>query len=116
MVKVELKKDLVSFQHQNGFLKFELRIPLENIDSVSTETVEPPPWFGTREDKTFYYVRNGTKCIILNLKNHEYSKVVVEVDDKESIAQMLRKSMEPPPKFSLEEYRQTHKVFPDEGS
>ena len=112
MVKVELKKDLVSFQHQNGFLKFELRIPLENIDSVSTETVEPL-WFGTREDKIFYNVRNGTKCIILNLKNHEYSKVVVEVDDKESIAKSLRESMKPPPKFSLEEYCQTRKVFPD---
>ena len=41
--------------------------------------------------KTFYYVRDRSKCIALRLKDHEYRKVVMEVDDKESIAQDLRK-------------------------
>lgn len=80
---------------------------MKNIDNVSTETVKPlwlavkigthmPPifWAGTfwtREGKTFYYVGNRSKCITLKLKDHEYSKVVLEVDDKEGIAYNLRK-------------------------
>ncbi len=108
MVEVELKKDLVTFKHQNAFLKLDLRIPLENIDSVSTETVTPLRWTG--EGKVFYYVKNISKCIMLKLKDCEYSKVVIEVDDKERVAQILRESIKPPPKFSLREYTQLRKV------
>ena len=41
--------------------------------------------------KTFYYVRDRSKCIALRLKDHEYRKVVMEVEHKERIAQDLRK-------------------------
>ena len=47
--------------------------------------------FRTMAGKTFCYVRDRSKCINLRLKDHEYRKVVMEVDDKESIAQDLRK-------------------------
>jgi len=47
--------------------------------------------FWTMAGKTFYYVRDRSKYITLRLKDHEYRKVVMEVDDKESIAQDLRK-------------------------
>jgi hypothetical protein len=46
--------------------------------------------FWTRNGKTFYYVRDFSKCVTLHLRDHEYSKVVVEVDDKEAIAQRLK--------------------------
>ncbi|MFB0568646.1 MAG: hypothetical protein ACETV0_03400 [Nitrososphaeria archaeon] len=111
MVEVKLGKEYVTFKLEGAqkflALKNRVRIPLKNIDSVSTETVKPlwfagkigshmPPifWAGTfwtREGKAFYYVRNRSKCITLKLRNHEYSKAVVEVDDKESIASTLRK-------------------------
>lgn len=111
MIKVELGKEYVAFKLEGAqkflALKSLVRIPLENIDIISTETVKPlwlagrlgthmPPifWAGTfwtREGKTFYYVRNRSKCITLKLRDHEYSKVVMEVDDKENVADNLRK-------------------------
>lgn len=35
--------------------------------------------FWVREGKTFYRVRDPSKCATLHLKRHEYKKVVVEV-------------------------------------
>jgi hypothetical protein len=83
-----------------------ISIPKKNIVSVSTEKAKPS-WlsfkmgthvpmgfmagtFWTRRGKAFYYVRDFTKCITLHLKDHEYSKVVIEVDDKEAAAKDLR--------------------------
>jgi len=111
MVEVELGKESVTFKLEGAqkflALKSSVRIPLKKIDSVSTETVKPlwlagkigthmPPifWAGTFwtiGGKTFYYVRDRSKCITLRLKDHEYRKVVMEVDDKESVARDLRK-------------------------
>jgi len=111
MVKVEIGKDHVVFKLEGAqkflALKNSVRIPLKNIESVSSETVKPL-WlaarigthmpgvfmagtFWTGEGKTFYYVRNRSKCVTLKLKDHGYSKVVFEVDDKESVTRDLRK-------------------------
>ncbi|MDH5440433.1 MAG: hypothetical protein OEZ48_15125 [Candidatus Bathyarchaeota archaeon] len=105
MAKAEFKKGLVTFKHQDTLLKFELRIPLKNIHNVSTETIRPP-FFSTfyAEGKIFYYVRNRFKCIILELRNHDYSEIVMEVDDPFSVEQKLRELT--PPRFSLREYVQ----------
>ena len=90
-------------------IKRTISIPKENIVSVSTEKVKPL-WFSikmgthvpkgfmagtfwTRKSKAFYYVRDFTKCVTLHLKDHEYSKVVIEVDDKEAVAKELRKAL-----------------------
>ena len=44
-----------------------------------------------KEGKTFYYVRDFSNCITLTLKNHEYSKVIVQVGkDKEALASRIR--------------------------
>jgi hypothetical protein len=111
MVKLQLGKEYVTFKLEGAqkflALKSSVRIPLKNIQSISTETVQPlwlagkigthvPPifWAGTfwtMGGKTFYYVRDRSKCITLRLKDHEYRKVVMEVDDKESVARDLRK-------------------------
>jgi len=114
MVKIKLGKEYVTFELEGAqkflALKSLVQIPLKNIDIISTETVKPlwlagrlgthmPPifWAGTfwtREGKTFYYVRDRSKCITLKLRDHEYSKVVMEVDDKENVANNLRKLLE----------------------
>lgn len=111
MVKAELGKEYVTFRLEGAqkllAFKRSVRIPLKKIDDVSTETVKPlwlagkigthmPPifWAGTfwtMGGKTFYYIRDRSKCITLRLKDHEYKKVVMEVDDKESVARELRK-------------------------
>ena len=111
MVEIEIGQDSVIFRFEGAqkylALKRSLRIPLKNIESVSTETVNPP-WlagrigthlppvfwagtFWTRKGKIFYYVRDRSKCITLKLRDHDYSKVVVEVEDKESTAKELSK-------------------------
>lgn len=102
MVKTEFGEDLVTFKHQDTVLKFELRIPLENIYNVSTDTLRVP-FFSTfyAEGKIFYYVRNRFNCIILELKNHDYSKIVMEVDNPSSVAWKLRELI--PQRFSLQE-------------
>jgi len=86
MVEVELGKEYVTFKLEGAqkflALKNLVRIPFRNIDIVSTETVKPL-WL--------YYVRDRSKCITLKLRDHEYSKVVMEVDDKENVANNLRK-------------------------
>ena len=48
--------------------------------------------FWTTKGKAFYYVRDFSKCVTLHLKGHEYSKVVIEVDDKQATAERLRKN------------------------
>ena len=49
--------------------------------------------FWTRKGKAFYYVRDFSKCVTLHLKGHKYSKVVIEVDDKQATAERLREML-----------------------
>jgi hypothetical protein len=49
--------------------------------------------FWTRKGKAFYYVWDFSKCVTLHLKGHEYSKVVIEVDDKQATAERLREML-----------------------
>ncbi len=112
LVKVEFDRDSVVFRF-NGLQKFlamkrTLNIPRRSIVHVSTDNVTLL-WYARRlgthipkifmagtfwikEGKSFWYVKNGSKCITLRLKNHEYSKVVIEVDDKESTGDQLTRS------------------------
>lgn len=88
-------------------LRSKITIPAGNVVSVSTQKVKPS-WlsikmgthvprgfmagtFWERKGKAFYYVRDFSKCVTLNLRDHEYSKVVVEVGDKEAVAEELRR-------------------------
>lgn len=111
MVKAEIDKGAIVFNLEGSekFLAFRrrVRIPLRKVVGISTETVKPvwlagrigthvPGYFmagafWTREGKAFYYVKNGSKCITLKLKNHQYTKVVFEVDDKLALARYLRR-------------------------
>lgn len=87
-------------------LKKSMTIPLKDITEISTEKVKPLllSWkvgtnvprkfmagtFWNGRDKRFYYVSDFTKCISLMLKNHDYSRVIIQVDDKEAVARELR--------------------------
>ena len=112
MVTVEVGKEHVSFRFEGTqrflALKSTVRIPLGNIDDISTDTASAP-WiagkvgshvppffwagtFWTTTGKKFYYIRDRSKCVTLKLKNHEYSEVVIEVDDKQTTAEKIRKN------------------------
>ena len=112
MVKVDIDKEkvLIEIEGAQRFLalKNKIEILTSKIEGVSTEDVDPPwiagrigthmpPWFwaGTfwtlDRKKRFYYVRNKDKCITLNLKDQDYDQVIIEVDDKEAIADEIKK-------------------------
>ena len=73
-------------------------LPVESIESVSTAKVscKYPRMgsFGTQGGMVFYYMRDGDKIVTLNLRGHRYSKVMVEVGDKEAAADAIRKSLQ----------------------
>ena len=115
MVKVSVGDDAItlSLEGTRKFLalKGNITIPLENIVKISTEQVKPL-WlprmrlgahvpgvfmagtFWVKQGKTFYFVRDFSRCITLHLRSHEYSRVIIQVDDKESVAQKLRNAMQ----------------------
>lgn len=113
MVKISITKTaiIVNFEGFKKFLalKNNLRIPLSCVKSVSTA---PAKWliftpkagtnfpglimagtFFRREGITFYYVKDLKKCITLSLKNHRYSKIVIQVEQKNELALKIRKAV-----------------------
>ena len=101
-IKLEGAKTLLA-------VKSNITIPFEKIAKISTEQVKPiwlpamrigthvPGAFmaGTfwlrKGGKNFYFVRDFSKCITLTLKNHEYSRIIVEVgNDKVAVASRIR--------------------------
>lgn len=113
MVTISVGKEVVTIRLEGAkkilAIKSRIIIPLDNITKVSTEQVKPvwlpkgrlgthvPGVFmaGTfwlrKGGKTFYYVRDFSNCITLTLKNHEYSKVIVQIGkDKEAAASKIR--------------------------
>ncbi|MFQ6010966.1 MAG: hypothetical protein ACE5KG_02215 [Nitrososphaerales archaeon] len=109
MVNVRVERDAVVFElrRMQKFyaMKGNLRIPFKSIKRISTDEVKllglarrlgtnvPKIFnagtFWTKEGKSFWYVRNRSKCITLELMEHEYWKVVIEVDDKVETAGMI---------------------------
>ncbi len=111
MVNVTLAKDRITLKLEGAkkffALKSKIEIPLDNVANVSTDQVKPV-WlprrrigthvpggfmagtFWLKRDKIFYFAKDFSKCITLHLKNHEYSKVIVQVDDKATMADRIR--------------------------
>lgn len=113
MVKIGVGNDkvIITLDAKEKLLAIrrKITIPKKNITSISTERAKPS-WlafkmgthvprgfmagtFWTRKGKAFYYVNDFSKCITLNLKDYEYSKVVIQVDDKEAVAKELKKML-----------------------
>jgi hypothetical protein len=88
-VRVRFKEHEDLLGMADGFV-----LPVENIESVSTAKVscKYPRMgsYGTEGGMVFYYMMNGDKVITLNLKDHRYSKVMVEVDDKDALAEAIK--------------------------
>ena len=88
-VRIRFKKHENLLGMTDGF-----DLPVENIESVSTAKVscKYPRMgsFGTRDGMVFYYMEDGEKVVTLKLRDHRYSKVMVEVDDKEAVAESVR--------------------------
>ncbi len=114
MVKVSISHGqvVVELKGTKKFLalKGTIKIPLKSIKSVS---LRPPKWsflgvragtyfpgvvmagtLWTRSSKEFYYVRDPKKCVTLTLHDHEYSKVVFQVDDHEKVASQISKALQ----------------------
>ncbi len=49
--------------------------------------------FWTKEGKIFYYVRDASKCITLELKDHNHDLAVIEVEARGDVAEQLRKKL-----------------------
>lgn len=111
MIKISItqKTIIIKFEGYRKFLtlKNNLRIPLSCIKSVSTQPVKWlifTPKIGTnfpglimagtffrKEGTVFYFVRDLKECLTLALHNHRYSKVIIQVDDKNNTAREIRK-------------------------
>ena len=113
MVKISITKTAIIINFE-GFKKFlalknNFRIPLSCVKSVSTVPVKWlifTPKAGTnfpglimagtffrREGITFYYVKDLKKCITLSLQNHRYSKIVIQVEQKDDLALKIRSAV-----------------------
>jgi hypothetical protein len=113
LVIVDVGNHYVSFRFEGTqrflALKTTVEIPLRNIDEVSTAPAAVP-WiagkigshlppffcagkFWTITGKRFYYMRDGSQCVTLKLKNHEYAAVIIEVSDKQTTAANIRKML-----------------------
>jgi hypothetical protein len=93
VVRIRFKEHEDLLGMTDGFV-----LPVENIESVSTAKVscKYPRMgsFGTQNGLVFYYMEDGDKVITLNLRDHRYHKVMVEVDDKEALAGAIRESLQ----------------------
>ncbi len=104
---VEGKKLIVDFEglEEVAALKKRLEFKLDNIVSVSTDTKK---WLegirvgGTglpgvikegryllKDGTAFFAMRHPDKCVTVEFKNEPYKYLVVEVDDKNKIAEEL---------------------------
>ncbi|MBN2334830.1 hypothetical protein JXL21_04675 [Candidatus Bathyarchaeota archaeon] len=101
MDDVEVSGDAIRirFKDHEGLLGMTdgFALPVESVEGVSTAKVscKHPRMgsIGTRDGMVFYYMQDGDKVVTLNLKGHKYSKVTVEVDDKEAAADAIRKAI-----------------------
>ena len=86
-----------------------LEIPLSKIEGVSTEPAQinylhtlrtfgtsvPPSYLAGRfyeigRGKEFFLLGNKNRCITLSIKNFKFKRVIVEVSDKQAVAEMIR--------------------------
>jgi hypothetical protein len=88
-------------------LKNRLKVPLPCVKAVSTATARvkglklagtalSPHYAGQfydfKDGRIFYALSDRAKCITLRLAGFKYGEIVVQVDDKEDAAKMIRKA------------------------
>lgn len=108
-IKIEGGKLVVEFKgiEEIATLKKKLEFNLKNVVSVSTE---PHHWIeGLRiagvglpgvikegsyivsGKKVFFAMKHPENCVTIELKNEDYDAIVIEVDDKQKVAQEIKK-------------------------
>lgn len=107
MVTISIKdKEMVlavKGMHKLWALKSEMIIPIEQVAEArlnNNEVVKPEGWrapgayipglivagtYRAHGDKVFWDVVNPNKSIIINLKNSEYTQLILEVENPETI-------------------------------
>ena len=89
-------------------LRRKVTVPVQAITSVSTARAKikglklagtnlSPHFAGEfydfKDGRIFYTLSNTDKCVTLKLHGFKYSEVVVQVDDKEKVAETIRKAL-----------------------
>lgn len=89
-------------------LRRKVIVPVQAITSVSTARAKikglklagtnlSPHFAGEfydfKDGRIFYTLSNTDKCVTLKLRGFKYSEVVVQVDDKEKVAETIRKAL-----------------------
>lgn len=92
-------------------IKKSITIPLEHVESVSTDKVPWSPFqqlkvagtglpgvikdglFLSNDGLLFFEMHNPDNCITVSLNNEKYKKIIFEVHDKESVAQTIRNAI-----------------------
>ena len=89
-------------------LRRKVTVPLQAITSVSTESAKIKGWklagtdfsphfagvfYDFHNGRIFYALSNADKCVTLKLHGFKYSEVVVQVEDKEQTAGMIRQAL-----------------------
>ncbi len=95
--------------HKIWALKSELRIPLSSIRQARInkgEIARPKGWrapgtyipgliiagtYRSHGEKVFWDVVNKDRSIIVELKNHDYNQIVIEVEDPERAVREINK-------------------------
>lgn len=116
MVDVEIKDSKlilrVEGMDQLWALKSHLEIPLEHISGVRVDPQIVHPWLkGIKEmgsdipgvikagtfyehgEQVFWDVHHPEKTIVIELLDEKYKELIIEVENPESIAEMVRQSI-----------------------
>ncbi|MEO9363332.1 MAG: PH domain-containing protein [Nitrososphaera sp.] len=112
-VTVRVEGDTLVIEPVGRLSKFaslarKLEVPLVCVKEVSTERAEikgwktagmalPPHYAGNFYDfktgKIFYALSDRDRCVTFRLEGAKYSEIVVQVDDKEKAAEMVKEAV-----------------------
>ncbi len=99
---------MVEFEGLEEFAAIKRRLEF-SVDNIVSVTTENHPWvegirvggvgipgvikegrYIVNGKKVFFAMRHPDKCVTVEFKNEEYDVIVIEVDDKEKVAEEIR--------------------------
>ncbi|AIF84376.1 hypothetical protein NTE_02323 [Candidatus Nitrososphaera evergladensis SR1] len=112
-VTVRVEEDMLVIEPAGRLSKFaslarNVEVPLACIKEVSIERAEikglktggtalPPHFAGRFYDfktgRIFYALSDRDKCVTLRLEGAKYDEIIVQVDDKERVAEMVKRAV-----------------------
>lgn len=119
MVDVRVEGDTVVFDvkglHQLWAFKGRLEVPRSQVRGARHDPDAVRGWKGWRApgthvpglitagtfhldgDRIFWDVRDAAKAVVVDLADHDYRQLVIEVDDPEKVVAMLSEYVSPSP-------------------